>query len=205
MRCSVHDEVEATTSCSLCSRSLCLGCSKTAVTPAGFLSAPRRTTVCALCYDKLASGLRAARAPQLLVRCIIGGVIGALLAGSACGWMDASWGWSPGPLAIGFVVALFVLMACGDSRGRLMQAASVTATVLAYLLHLYIFFAALVLRRAVEAGTIPSVRLFDYADLRIVAAFPATLPSMLAPLGAVWMLLGLLVAWRIPATPARRN
>jgi hypothetical protein len=182
--CAAPDEAPAKP-CALCGRPTCRNCR----------SLVDRRYVCAACREQIETELMAERAgaPRLLPA-IVGGAAGALLGAILWAAVAVITDLEVGYVAIGvgWLAAMGVVLGAGGKKGAPLQVVAVICAAAGLLLGKY-FTVAHVIRTLA-----PAEAEVGYLDPRVFQIFFENLPEFLSPFDALWLILALGIAFRIP-------
>jgi hypothetical protein len=164
---------------------------------------PRATTYlvnahvsCADCAAKVRAEL-AAQVPggsNLLVA-VVGGLVGALAGAMVWAGVAIATNFEVGYIAVlvGFLAGLGVKKGAGPQRGALLQYLAASLAVMGLLAAKYLVFAYAVVKLGHERGID-----LGYLDGRVLSAFPDALGEMVSAFDALFLVLALMAAYRVP-------
>jgi hypothetical protein len=125
----------------------------------------------------------------------VGGLVGAFLGAAVWAGIAIITDFEVGYVAIlvGFLAGLGVKLAAGKKRSQGMQIMAAALSIVGLLIAKYMILAHVLVSLAAEGGVEVS-----YFDPTIFEIFPAALKEMLSPFDALWLILAVGAAYRVP-------
>lgn len=182
---ATQDEREVGT-CSLCA----------AEVPAEQLSWLEGQPVCGACVEQIRTELEQQQPEgKHYPIAAVGGLVGAFLGAAVWAGIAIITDFEVGYVAIlvGFLAGLGVKLAAGKKRSQGMQIMAAALSILGLLIAKYMIFAHVLVKIAAEGGTE-----IGYFDPVIFEIFPSALKEMLSPFDALWLILAVGAAYRVP-------
>ena len=171
--------------CELCRRPVCKNCVR-------YVDAKR---ACVECLRKILASIDAETATVAhLPAAIAGGIVAAILCGAAWTAMVVASQMEIGYAAIGvgFATGWGVRLGAGKRKGGRLQAIAVLCSILGLALGKYFTVSYFLVKNS------PAAQGLTWFDPRLVEVFVKVLPDVLSPWDAVFALIALRAAWRIP-------
>lgn len=152
-------------------------------------------------YDPIAEKVRKEQlTPAALVPALIGGAVAAVVCGGVWGAIVIYTGYEIGYVAwgLGILAGTSVVWLSGGRRGLPLQLIAVGASVVGVLIGKYLTFYSF-LRQAIaaEAGE-AEANAISMVSMKVIEFFFEHGSSMLSPIDALWVILAIGTAWRIP-------
>ena len=180
------DVAAATTTCALCRRQV----------PKASTYLVNEQVGCAECVAQV----RAAQAAQVpsgsnVIVAVVGGLAGALVGAAVWAGVAIATNFEVGYIAVlvGFLAGLGVKIGARTQRGPLLQVIAAALAVVGLLAAKYMVFAYALVEFGHEKGADIS-----YFDGRILSVFPSALGDMLSAFDALFLVLALMAAYRVP-------
>lgn len=131
---------------------------------------------------------------------LIGGTLVALISGIAWGLVVSRIDFEIGFMAwgVGWLAGVGVVLFARGKKGAALQAIAVMASIAGIGLGKYVLFAEILRKVVLERSGAEAAARVTVLSAKVVGIFLQSLPQLLSPYDALWVVLAVLTAWRIP-------
>lgn len=189
--CCAQADAKSQRACSLCDKATCKRC-RTLV---------NYQYVCGECRDQILRDSEVERAGTVrLPTAILAGAVGAVVGGGTWALIGISLNVEIGYVAVGvgWLAGMAVVIGAGRKKGQTLQIVAVLCAVLGLVIGKYLILIHAIKDDVAKQHGQEAADSISYVGEKTIELFFQLLPELVHPIDAVWLMLALGIAWRIP-------